>query len=305
MRKWAYEIHSCFLVPGSVLELPNLEDGNLRIGVGIDKFLSEESSDQLREESLLKLFWKARSRARDVLKVQLDDFRAKRAAGLGNIFGPPDPELRLCDENLEKKMAVINELLVPVLETMAEDLENATDRNSTLCAALATVLHKIFNTKDTKAQSIIDKIPTFVSKEKKKIFGRVLRKNLNINGHNFELKHYDQLTYCNQTQTIIWGIGPQGYRCSNCGFDVHKKFVHKVEETCVGPSSKKGGKKKGERTERLSTILPIPIGKTPASRPLVRLALRMLLPASPPLLRYSRETLRGGEDHESRPAADP
>ena len=51
-----------------MLELPNLEDGVLRIGTGIDKFLSEENPDQLREESLLKLFWKARSRARDVLK---------------------------------------------------------------------------------------------------------------------------------------------------------------------------------------------------------------------------------------------
>ena len=109
-------------------------------------------------------------------------------------------------------MAVINDRLVPVLETMAEDLENATDRNSTLCAALATVLHKIFNTKDPKATAIIDKIPTFVSKEKKKIFGRVLKKNLNVNGHNFELKHYDQLTYCNYSQTFIWGIGPQGYK---------------------------------------------------------------------------------------------
>ena len=148
--------------------------------------------------------------------VQLDDFRAKRAAGLGNIFGPPDPELRLCDENLEKKMAVINDRLVPVLETMAEDLENATDQGSTLCAALATVLHKIFNTKDPKAQAIIDKIPTFVSKEKKKIFGRVLKKNLNVNGHNFELKHYDQLTNCNQSQTFIWGIGPQGYKVGQC-----------------------------------------------------------------------------------------
>ena len=157
--------------------------------------------------------------------VQLDDFRAKRAAGLGNIFGPPDPELKLCDENLEKKMAVINELLVPVLETMAEDLENATDRNSTLCAALATVLHKIFSTKDPKAQSIIDKIPTFVSKEKKKIFGRVLRKNLNINGHNFELKHYDQLTYCNHSQGTIWGIGPQGYRVSQREREKLEEFI--------------------------------------------------------------------------------
>ena len=72
MRKWAYEIHSCFLVPSSPLELPNLEDGVVGVGVGIDKFLSEESSDQLREESLLKLFWKARSRARDVLKGEIE-----------------------------------------------------------------------------------------------------------------------------------------------------------------------------------------------------------------------------------------
>ena len=72
MRKWAYEIHSCFLIPNSPLELPNLEDGVVGVGVGIDKFLSEESSDQLREESLLKLFWKARSRARDVLKGEIE-----------------------------------------------------------------------------------------------------------------------------------------------------------------------------------------------------------------------------------------
>ena len=51
------------------------------------------------------------------------------------------------------------------------------------------------------------------------------------------------------------------FQCANCGFDVHKKFVHKVEETCVGPSNKKGGKKRGDRAERLSTILPIPIGR--------------------------------------------
>ena len=39
-----------------------------------------------------------------------------------------------------------------------------------------------------------------------------------------------QVTYCNQSQEIIWGIGPQGYRCQNCDFDVHKKIVHQVSE---------------------------------------------------------------------------
>eukprot|EP00092_Neocalanus_flemingeri_P029208 GFUD01031705.1.p1 GENE.GFUD01031705.1~~GFUD01031705.1.p1 ORF type:complete len:1324 (-),score=443.62 GFUD01031705.1:1464-5210(-) len=247
MRKWSYEIHSCFLVPRSPLELPNLDSGVIH---HIDKFLAEENSE-LREESLLKLFWKVRSRARDILKVQLDDFRAKRAAGLGNIFGPADPELKLCDENNEKKMTVINDRLVPMLETMAEDLENATDRNSTLCASLATVMSKIFFTKCPKALSIIDKIPTFVSKEKRtdKFLGRVLKKKQTVLGHHLVLRHYDQVTYCNHSQVIIWGIGPQGYQCTNCSFDVHKKYVHKIEESCVGPSN---DKKKRNRTSLLS-----------------------------------------------------
>lgn len=184
-------VHCLFRSP---LELPNLDENDRN---SIDKKLSDENSDQLREDILNKLFWKVIQKTRHVLKHQLDEFRATRAAGLGNIFGPADPELKLCDENLEKRMTVINERLVPMLETMAEDLENATDRNSTLCSSLATVLSKIFNTKDPKALGIIEKIPTFVSKEKKreKIFGRDLKKEIKLNNHKFILKHYDQVIF--------------------------------------------------------------------------------------------------------------
>ena len=49
------------------------------------------------------------------------------------------------------------------------------------------------------------------------------------------------------------------FQCSNCGFDVHKKFVQRVEETCVGPS--KGSKSKNKK-ERGVSILPIPIGSS-------------------------------------------
>lgn len=62
----------------------------------------------------------------------------------------------------------------------------------------------------------------------------------------FILQHYEQMTLCNHTQLIIWGIGPQGYRCQNCDFDVLKKHVYSVEEACVGPSLDK--KKKKNRT---------------------------------------------------------
>ena len=38
-----------------------------------------------------------------------------------------------------------------------------------------------------------------------------------------------KVTICNQSHEIIWGIAPQGYRCQNCDYDVHKKIVHQVE----------------------------------------------------------------------------
>ncbi len=65
-----------------------------------------------------KLFWKARSVARKQLKEQLSDFREKRAAGLGGLFGPSDSELRQCVENRQKELAVIDELLVPMLDSI-------------------------------------------------------------------------------------------------------------------------------------------------------------------------------------------
>ena len=110
---------------------------------------------------------------------------------------------------------------------------------------------------------------------------------------------FTQVTRCNQSQEIIWGVGPQGYKCSgvcvylqteprrnkqqqqtlnpsrgphkdnfamsaskagftstanshkktpqltfslyletifpDCGFDVYKRYVYRVEEPCLGP----------------------------------------------------------------------
>lgn len=69
------------------------------------------------EDVLRKLFWKARAKARVVLKDQLAEFRDKRAAGLGSIFGPPDQELKLCIDNRTKELQVIDELLLPLLES--------------------------------------------------------------------------------------------------------------------------------------------------------------------------------------------
>ena len=117
------------------------------------------------------------------------------------MFGPPDPELKAAEETVDKRLAVINERLVPLLDSMAEDLENASDKTSTLCAALATVMAKVFVTKCPKALAIIDKIPTFVSKEKKKekFLAKFLNSDVVVQGHHFQLNHYDQVLHSNST----------------------------------------------------------------------------------------------------------
>ena len=97
----------------------------------------------------------------------------------------------------------------------SEDLENVSDRNLTIASALATVLSKTFQLKSPGIQSHIEKCPTFVSKEKRpKIFGHRNKKTVQLQGHHFEIKHYYQHTVCTHSQQMIWGIGPQGYKCS-------------------------------------------------------------------------------------------
>ncbi len=66
-----------------------------------------------------KLFWKARAVARKELKEQLSQLREKRAAGLGALFGgPTDAELRACVDNRARELAVVEEHLVPKLDSM-------------------------------------------------------------------------------------------------------------------------------------------------------------------------------------------
>lgn len=56
----------------------------------IDEVLTREYD---KEEILRKIFWRARSRAKEELTKQLADFQQKRTAGLGTIFGPTDQTL--------------------------------------------------------------------------------------------------------------------------------------------------------------------------------------------------------------------
>ena len=100
-------------------------------------------------------------------------------------------------------------------------MENATDRSLTIASSLATIISKNFAARSTSNSHLLDRCPTYVAKEKsssssksnKWPFGRT-KKTLVVRGHHFELKQYASLTHCNHSQEMIWGIGPQGYKCS-------------------------------------------------------------------------------------------
>eukprot|EP01096_Ripella_sp_DP13-Kostka_P012665 TRINITY_DN5338_c0_g1_i1.p1 TRINITY_DN5338_c0_g1~~TRINITY_DN5338_c0_g1_i1.p1 ORF type:complete len:291 (+),score=140.16 TRINITY_DN5338_c0_g1_i1:93-875(+) len=48
---------------------------------------------------------------------------------------------------------------------------------------------------------------------------------MEIRAHNFKKVHFGSPTWCNYCKNFIWGLGKQGFKCTNegCGFSVHKK----------------------------------------------------------------------------------
>ncbi|XP_033211602.1 rho guanine nucleotide exchange factor 12 isoform X2 [Belonocnema kinseyi] len=259
MRKWAYEIHSSFLVPGAPLRLNNVDENVAR---EIDDVLLKESD---KEEILRKIFWKARARAKEELNEQLADFQVKRTAGLGTLFGPNDSDLDESMSDKPREIKIIEKFLLPKVEAYLEDIEkeNVDLRQFLIAAGLATVLTKIFQIRPVS----IERVPIFVAKDKTNIKARLLTgkaRKMTVRGHHFIAHQYFTVDYCNHCQNIIGGIGPQGYQCSNCTLSVHRQCVRVVEENCPGPLVRK---EKGN--DRFSKIMERirPERKPPSHQP--------------------------------------
>nr|CAD7590724.1 unnamed protein product [Timema genevievae] len=236
MKKWAYEIHSSFLVPFAPLRLNNVDENVAR---EIDDVLLKESD---KEEILRKIFWKARVKAKEELNEQLADFQQKRTAGLGTIFGPPDAQLDESIHDKSKETKIVESILLPKIEPYLDDIEKdqVDPRRYTTAAALGTVIGKVFGLRGTHASTLLDRCPTFVSKDKSlkaRLIGKT--RKVNVRGHHFVLHQYYTVTYCNHCQNIIWGIGPQGYQCSDCSLNIHRTCVKVLDENCPGPLTKK------------------------------------------------------------------
>ncbi|XP_047501020.1 rho guanine nucleotide exchange factor 11-like [Penaeus chinensis] len=251
MKRWAYEITSCFLLPGAPLRLSNVEESVLH---EIDETLHNELD---KEEILRKVFWKARQRCREDLNEQLADFRNKRSAGLGSIFGPRDHVLEESIHNKAKELQIVEHLLVPCLESVSEDLKNATDQMLVTASSLATILLKYYGVRSQQAHVLIDRCPLFVSKERP-LRSKIFRGNKKqvYREHQFIQHTYYSVTYCNHCGLIIWGIAPQGYQCANCEMNIHKSCAKQVEEVCIGQLHKKDRSRDIRFSSILGKIMP-------------------------------------------------
>lgn len=244
MRKWAYEIHSTFLVPRAPLLWCDVDVNMLR---EVDDVLQNEYN---KVEILRKLFWSSRRKAKEHITQQLNEFQVKRTAGLGTMYGPSDQVLMEAQGDKAKEQKVFEETLLPKLQQLVEELERETPnecpKKSALSSALSTVLHRIFVTRPNPG-SPIDRVHHFVSREKSfksRLMGK--HRKAMVRGHHLVLRQYYEIAHCNHCQNIIWGVSPQGYHCTDCELNIHRACSKVLEENCAGPAP---SKKKEQHTD--------------------------------------------------------
>lgn len=254
MRKWAYEIHSTFLVPSAPLSFfisSDIQSENLARDV--DDKLMQAKSYQPQEKSnqqdfemaklLRDIFQKSRSKARDIVNRQMEEFQEKRTAGLGTMFGPAGHELAVIKGNKHLETKIVEDFLMPKLANLLEECENIGHNSDdmtisskmALTSALSTVIHKIFLPRGNSTPGS-ERIHHYVTREKS-FKSRLIGKNrkLVVRGHHLTLQQYYETTHCNHCGNLIWGVAPQGYACSDCGLNVHRNCAKLLEETCPGP----------------------------------------------------------------------
>lgn len=204
MRKWAYEIHSTFLVPRAPLMWEGVDESLAR---EVDNVLQNEHD---KGEILRKIFYKGRARAKECIVQQLAEFQTKRTAGLGTMFGPSDQQLHEAKGDKVREQRIVEETLLPKLQQLVDDLEkdaaNECPKKMALSSALSTVLHRTFLITRSTPTGPIERVHHFVSREKsfKKIIGK--NRKIMVRGHHLVLKQYYEVAHCNHCQNIIWGV---------------------------------------------------------------------------------------------------
>lgn len=250
MRKWAYEIHSTFLIPTAPLAFfPSADVQSESLARDVDDKLALAKNYQPQDRGnqqdfemaglLRNVFQKSRTKAKDIINRQMEEFQEKRTAGLGTMYGPSGPELSAAKGNKQMEQKIVEECLMPKLTVLLDECDGiqpcdecAVSSKMALTSALSTVVYKVFLPRGPTAE----RVTHYVTREKS-FKSRLISKNRKVivRGHHLSLRQYYETTHCNHCQNLIWGVAPQGYACSDCGLHVHRGCAKMLEETCPGP----------------------------------------------------------------------
>lgn len=253
MRKWAYEIHSTFLVPTAPLSFfPASDIQSESLARDIDDKLAQSKNYQPQDRGnqqdfemaglLRNVFQKSRAKARDIINRQMEEFQEKRTAGLGTMYGPSGPELAHAKGNKQLETKIVEDFLMPKLTSLLDECdgsaafeESTVSSKMALASALSTVVHKIFLPRGGTAAGT-ERVHHYVTREKS-FKSRLISKNRKalVRGHHLTLRQYYETTHCNHCQNLMWGVAPQGFACADCGLNVHRGCAKMLEETCPGP----------------------------------------------------------------------
>lgn len=253
MRKWAYEIHSTFVVPTApLLFFPASDSKSESLARDIDDKLAQAKNQQPQDRGnqqefemgglLRNVFQKSRSKARDIINRQMEEFQEKRTAGLGTMYGPSGAELAAAKGNKQHETKIVEDYLMPKLTSLLDECDGAAGSEEltvsakmALASALSTVVHKIFLPRGT-ALAGTERVHHYVTREKS-FKSRLISKNRKalVRGHHLSLRQYYETTHCNHCQNLMWGVAPQGFACADCGLNVHRGCAKLLEETCPGP----------------------------------------------------------------------
>jgi hypothetical protein len=174
---------------------------------------------------LREIFQKARLEAQRLITTQLEDFQAKRKAGLATMYGASTVDLKAAKKNKTFQLKIIEKNLMPKLLMMIEEMQGQKDNvnGSALLSALSTVIHQYFHPSIDYFASIDQFVSSGISSN---------LPELCVNGHLLEPKVCYSSTYCDICLKLLWGVFPQGYQCK-CGIKVHVACIDMLTGSCI------------------------------------------------------------------------
>ncbi|KAI0989423.1 hypothetical protein GJ496_010252 [Pomphorhynchus laevis] len=231
LQKWAFEIHSTFILNCNSLmyiEVPKecLEE--------INSVLVSAESSKIEEVRLRHLFDNVRDFCRSYIKESLlPEFYHHQDLGISNLYG--DENVLTCCDQLTQSDFVAS-LMAPYIQKFKDTLkDNST--NVKECKLILSCIVSYLRHFDIKrcGQFDLSEIDFFLHR-KDGIFSRnkknhERRKSIKIQdrqvlgGHHLILKCFLKPTKCSSCSQYLYGLGPQGYCCTYCGISFDEDCV--------------------------------------------------------------------------------